>query len=142
MGRKVLIGYSILLRTTFYALLMDSSSKNFILLSELKLAIGNETKFNFANTYIKYINIENITNSGSLTNMAYWFSDCTCTKKVRIVNFDTKQITSMQRLFSGCTSLIDIDIETLCLKNVYDMREIFHKCDNLDNSVKNKILTL
>ena len=78
---------------------------------------------------IKFINFY----TKNALNMKYMFYQCENINFINLFSFDTKFVVDMSYMFSGCFSLDKLDFSSFNTKNVINMSDMFSFCESLEN---------
>ena len=69
--------------------------------------------------------------TSNVTDMGYFFKECSGLTSLDVSSFDTSNVTSMLQMFYFCTSLTSLDVSSFDTNNVTSMLQMFYFCENL-----------
>ena len=69
--------------------------------------------------------------TSNVTDMGYFFKECSGLTSLDVSSFDTSNVTSMLHMFYFCTSLTSLDVSSFDTNNVTSMLQMFYFCENL-----------
>ena len=69
--------------------------------------------------------------TSKVTDMSYFFKECSGLTSLDVSSFDTSNVTSMLHMFYFCRSLTSLNLSSFNTSNVTSMLQMFYFCENL-----------